>query len=222
VAHPTTPPGVAPEPQSLRRRVLLVEEIDSIRERVAGTLRSRGFDVTEASDGLKALKAVSTEQFHVIVLDLIRTDADGWQFRETQLRHPELAAIPTVIIADGPLPETERYALRTPGIVASFDGDDLVAAVNRTCAAAPRASNGDGAGAAGDGQLFWSRRGEIACALHAPDAQSARWRDEQWMPIAPAAAYQQIVYQCQHCPGNQGPIQRRPHVDKWKSGKVDK
>jgi two-component system response regulator MprA len=196
-----------------RRRVLIVEDTEPTRRRMSATLSAHGYDIVEASDGLKALKAVSAQRFDAILLDLVMPNVDGWQFRETQLRHPELAAIPTVIVTVQPLREPERYALRTPNIIRKpFEDDELVAIVNRACAAQPlpaprRPESSEGSAVS---SLFWSRRGEIACAVHAPAADSERWTQEQWTAIPPNPGYQQIVYQCQYCPGHQGPIQRRP------------
>jgi CheY-like chemotaxis protein len=53
--------------------------------------------------------------------------------------------------------------------------------------------------------LFWSRRGEIACAKHAPAAESPRWIAEGWEGVA-ASDTRRITYQCQHC--GAGPIAR--------------
>ena len=47
-------------------------------------------------------------------------------------------------------------------------------------------------------QLFWSKRGEIACERHAPAAQSARWVGEGWQ-VLPRLEGRRITYQCQHC-----------------------
>lgn len=46
--------------------------------------------------------------------------------------------------------------------------------------------------------LFWSKRGEIACAEHAPERQSSRWSLEGWQEL-PALEGRRITYQCQHC-----------------------
>ena len=204
----------APDPASTsapasRGRVLIVEDVDAARQQMAGTLRANGYDVAEAADGLRAIQAVSAERFDAIVLDLVMPNVDGWQFRETQLRHPELAGIPTVIVTVHPLREPDRYALRSPNVLRKpFEDAALLAALEQACATVqqrPEPSDGTVVRT-----LFWSRRGEIACSEHAPHSQSPRWVDEQWAPIPVTSKYQQIVYQCQYCPGHKGPIQRRP------------
>jgi hypothetical protein len=57
--------------------------------------------------------------------------------------------------------------------------------------------------------LFWSKRGEVACERHAPEKDAERWRDEQWTLLRPLR--QRLTYQCQHCNGDV-PISRRRRV----------
>jgi CheY-like chemotaxis protein len=48
--------------------------------------------------------------------------------------------------------------------------------------------------------LFWSKRGEVACADHAPVVNDERWRAEAWRPLLPADM-KRLAYRCQHCSG---------------------
>lgn len=49
--------------------------------------------------------------------------------------------------------------------------------------------------------LFWSRRGDIACAPHAPDPDSAEWAARGWcvIPAFAAAVRHGLTYQCPLC-----------------------
>jgi CheY-like chemotaxis protein len=198
----TNPPDV----KSATRSVLVVEDNDVTRDRMTSVLRAAGYDVTEATDGLDALKKVSGKRFDAILLDLIMPHVDGWQFRATQLRHPELATIPTVIVTIQPLREPDRYSLRTTDILHKpFEDAELLETIRGACGR-PQTLFARSSGTASG--LFWSRRGEIACAQHAPEADSERWRDERWAPIPPTADAHRIAYQCQHCPGDGSPLDR--------------
>ena len=202
VDHATANPA---GPGAAARSVLVVEDNDATRTRMASLLRAEGYHVSEATDGLDALQKVSAVRFDAILLDLMLPHVDGWQFRATQLRHPELATIPTVIVTVQPLREPDRYSLRTTDVVHKpFADAELVAALRRACDRQPSPVVSR-TGAAS--RLFWSRRGEIACASHAPEADSSRWRDERWAPIPPTDSHR-IAYQCQHCPGDGSPIDR--------------
>jgi hypothetical protein len=48
--------------------------------------------------------------------------------------------------------------------------------------------------------LYWSKRGEIACAAHAPERGSERWDGEQWSEIT-AMASANPHYQCRTVTG---------------------
>ena len=49
-----------------------------------------------------------------------------------------------------------------------------------------------------DDVLFWSSKGEVACAEHAPADGDPRRLADRWQPI-PYDALRKIQYQCQHC-----------------------
>ena len=61
-----------------------------------------------------------------------------------------------------------------------------------------------------DTHLYWSRRGEIACAKHTPHEASSRWIEEGWQPM-PDFGVRMAKYQCQHCEG--GPLKSFPRAD---------
>jgi len=203
-------PFWSPSGGETQRRVLVVEDNDTTRRRLREILRRDGYQVHEAIDGLDALKKVSTARYDAIVLDLVMPNVDGWQFRQTVLRHPELAPIPTIVVTVQPLREQDRYALRTPFVLHKpFEDEAVLAAVQQACRM-PRAEEPEKPARSDvEHGLFWSRRGEVACALHAPSAETERWRDERWSAIPRGAGKNRVTYQCQHCAGGV-PILRTP------------
>ena len=203
MVNPTSAHGERP---STARSVLVVENNDTTRDYISTLLRERGYEVTEAVDGLDALRKVSSRLFDAIVLDLVLPNVDGWQFRATQLRHPELATIPTVIVTVQPLREPDRYSLRTSDVVHKpFEDDELLQIIERACRQPQPARTTVKVDATG---LFWSRHGEVACAGHAPEETSPRWREESWVAVPVDAGMGRIFYRCQHCPGDRSPIDR--------------
>lgn len=46
--------------------------------------------------------------------------------------------------------------------------------------------------------LFWSKKGDIACAEHAPVRSSSDWHEQGWQEVPPVAG-RRIRYQCQYC-----------------------
>jgi CheY-like chemotaxis protein len=174
---------------------------------LATLLSAEGYLVDAAVDGLDALKKVSASRYDAILLDLVLPHVDGWQFRETALRHPDLRTIPTVILTAAALRESDRYALRTPFVLRKPIEDAAVLETLRRACQNQQIDSLRRAPLASVQGLFWSRRGEVACALHAPAADSSRWQEERWSPVSGAAT--RITYQCQHCPGSHGPISRK-------------
>jgi CheY-like chemotaxis protein len=81
-------------------RVLVVDDDAGIRDCLALALELEGHAVAQAEDGLDALLALRCgPRPDVIVLDLEMPVMTGWEFREAQLRDPELAAIPVVVVS---------------------------------------------------------------------------------------------------------------------------
>ena len=202
--------------------VLVIEDNDTTRHRMSGLLRQRGYTVTEATDGLDALRKVTAARFDAILLDLLLPHVDGWQFRATQLRHPELCVRPpTVIVTVQPLREPDRYALRADDIVRKpFEDADILKAVQRACdlpraravASTPIPQPAPATGTAYSltvNSLFWSRRGEIACAGACADGGRA-WLGRRTVAGASLRSGRraQSSDRCQHCPGDVRPIHR--------------
>ena len=62
---------------AVKFRVLLVDDEDDFRETLLVRLKNRGFEVTGASSGRKALDVLQGQDFDVIVLDVLMPEMDG-------------------------------------------------------------------------------------------------------------------------------------------------
>src|SRR5690606_13804277 len=87
---------------TLERRtghILVVEDDQDIRESVVEILEDEGHRVSAAADGREALERLQRAQPRpdLILLDLMMPVMNGFQFREEQLKRPELAGIPVVV-----------------------------------------------------------------------------------------------------------------------------
>jgi CheY-like chemotaxis protein len=87
--------------QQDKPRVMVVEDDDDIRDSLIDVLHDFGYLTSSASHGRDAL-----DQLHdgsprptLILLDLMMPVMDGPAFREQQLKSPELAGIPVVVIS---------------------------------------------------------------------------------------------------------------------------
>jgi CheY-like chemotaxis protein len=94
----------------MRPIVLVIDDHADVRESLDALLRSEGFAVETAENGREALdKLHGGLRPGAILLDLMMPVMDGVEFRQEQLRHPDLAHIPVIVVSS-----TDR-TLRTVG-----------------------------------------------------------------------------------------------------------
>ncbi|MFZ5650961.1 MAG: response regulator transcription factor [Bacillota bacterium] len=76
-------------------KILLVDDEDQIRNIVRMYLAREGFAITEAHNGKEALNIINTDQFDLIVLDIMMPEVDGWAVcREVRAR----SAVPIIML----------------------------------------------------------------------------------------------------------------------------
>jgi CheY-like chemotaxis protein len=80
--------------------ILLVDDHEESRDALAMLLKNEGFQVREASDGQEALDVLyDGPRPCLVVLDLMMPGMDGWEFRQRQLKSPQFARIPVVVLS---------------------------------------------------------------------------------------------------------------------------
>jgi type II secretory ATPase GspE/PulE/Tfp pilus assembly ATPase PilB-like protein/CheY-like chemotaxis protein len=89
--HRSAPPGPA-------RRVLLVDDEDSLRKVLKDLLEREGYEVSEARDGVQALDQVDRVGPDVIVLDLNLPGLDGYGVLAQVRSRPATALIPVIVL----------------------------------------------------------------------------------------------------------------------------
>jgi CheY-like chemotaxis protein len=86
--------------QRWSRSILLVEDDEDFRIGLAELLRSEGYLVTCAANGLEALNYLrSGEKPNVVLLDLMMPVMSGWDFRAKMLEESALASIPVILLS---------------------------------------------------------------------------------------------------------------------------
>ena len=116
--------------------VLLVEDDDDVRGAYAAYLEGAGYIVIEAGDGSEALQRLraAPDSFCLILLDLFMPTMNGWAFRAEQLRDPDLAAIPVVVIsADARTEQNAGQLGALAHLKKPIDVDALVSLVDAHC-----------------------------------------------------------------------------------------
>ena len=110
--------------------VLLVDDEEATRQKVASRLEKAGYEVFEASNGLEGLQGFYRNRPGIVVLDIAMPEMDGWQVLQ---RIREVSAIPVLMLT---AVKQEREMIRgldegaDDYITKPFSGDELVARVN--------------------------------------------------------------------------------------------
>jgi two-component system alkaline phosphatase synthesis response regulator PhoP len=85
-----------------RKKVLLVEDDDSVRQLVRVSLQMHDYDVVEARDGLEGLLMLDMHQPDAVVLDLMMPDVGGERMLAQLRQTEETRRTPVVIITGKP------------------------------------------------------------------------------------------------------------------------
>jgi CheY-like chemotaxis protein/anti-sigma regulatory factor (Ser/Thr protein kinase) len=90
---------------------LVVEDDDATREMLCRLLEGAGCEVAEAVNGREAVEYLRESRPHLILLDLMMPEMDGFQFLEEVQRHPDWRSIPTVVLSSKELTGEDRRRL---------------------------------------------------------------------------------------------------------------
>ena len=114
------------------KRVLVVDDEDSIRNAIAKFLKSRGFDVSTASDGTTALDLLQQERFDALLCDVRMPGMSGTEVvpRAMELR-PDLAVVMLTAVNDAPTATEALAKGALDYLMKPVELDDLAAAVER-------------------------------------------------------------------------------------------
>lgn len=114
-----------------RKRVLLVEDDDSVRQLVKITLEMNDYEVVEAKDGLEGLLLLDMHHPDAVVLDLMMPDVGGERMLAQLRATPETKRTPVVIITGKPevAPEVVGLVGRENFFPKPFDPDAVIARI---------------------------------------------------------------------------------------------
>jgi CheY-like chemotaxis protein len=117
--------------------VLIVEDSDDLQILLSNLLKLEGYEVQCAETGRVALNLLQSSSHlpHVIMLDLMMKDMDGYAFREVQLKTPRIAAIPVIVMtADGDIRHKSASLNAQAYLQKPFRGiDSILETVGRFC-----------------------------------------------------------------------------------------
>ncbi len=115
-------------------KILAVDDSASMRQMVAFTLKSAGFEVTDASDGDEALQIAQREAFDVVITDVNMPNMDGITLCKELRQLANFKFTPILMLTTESSNEKKqagRAAGATGWIVKPFNPDQLLATVNK-------------------------------------------------------------------------------------------
>ncbi len=178
--------------------ILLVDDFEDGLELYQEYLTFRGYRVFVARNGQEAVDRARAHAPDLIVMDIGMPLMTGTDALRILRADPSFARVPIVAFTAHAM-EDERVA----ALAAGFDEviakpclpDQLALAVERMVAARRQVEKPAG-------ELFWSKRGVVACAMHAPAPASENWARQGWQPVPEwRQTVKLTILQCQFCHG---------------------
>lgn len=120
----------------MTRRVLAIDDMKTLRDMVAATLRKAGFEVAEAADGQEGLAVFATFKPDVVITDLNMPVMDGLTFVRSCRARPDGRNVPILLLTTESSAEKKaegRAAGATGWLVKPFNPDKLVAVISKVC-----------------------------------------------------------------------------------------
>jgi len=82
-----------------QRKVLIVDDFPAMRNSVKEIMETKGFDCTEACNGLEALTELKKQKFDIVVSDLVMPEMDGFELCDNLKNNKELSSIPFIVLS---------------------------------------------------------------------------------------------------------------------------
>lgn len=83
-----------------KKRLLIVEDDQDLRELYVEVLKDEGFEVAEAADGQVGLEKAKVGNYDLLLLDIMLPKVDGLQILKAVKEAPDLAKIPVVMLTN--------------------------------------------------------------------------------------------------------------------------
>ncbi|GAQ94232.1 two-component system, chemotaxis family, response regulator CheY [Thermodesulfovibrio aggregans] len=79
-------------------KILVVDDDKTTRKMISLILKSKGYEVVTAENGLEALQKLGIDKINLILTDMNMPYMDGIEFTKQVRSNPEIASIPIVMI----------------------------------------------------------------------------------------------------------------------------
>jgi len=118
----------------MAKSILAIDDSASIRQMVGFTLKSSGYEVSDAADGLDGLEKAKARAFDLILTDQNMPRMDGLTLIRTLREMPQYKSVPILMLtteSSDTMKQQGRAAGATGWLVKPFDPQKLVEVVRK-------------------------------------------------------------------------------------------
>jgi len=122
----------------MTRKIVAVDDSQTMRDMVSFTLKKAGYDVEEAVDGQQALNALKGKAVDLVITDINMPNMDGISLVKALRADPTHKSTPILILtteSDTARKDEGRAAGATGWIVKPFNPEKLLQVVGKVCPA---------------------------------------------------------------------------------------
>ena len=118
----------------MAKTILAIDDSASIRQMVAFTLKSSGYEVVEAVDGMDGLDKAKTKSYNLILTDQNMPRMDGLTLIKNLRALPQYKTVPILMLtteSSGAMKQQGRAVGATGWLVKPFDPQKLIEVVKK-------------------------------------------------------------------------------------------
>lgn len=93
------PEGKNKPVSNLNLKALVVEDFETMRNIIVKVLDSLNIEVTQAANGIEALKVLDAKPVDIVLTDLVMPEMDGFELCEEIRRRPNIRHLPVIVIS---------------------------------------------------------------------------------------------------------------------------
>jgi DNA-binding response OmpR family regulator len=118
-----------------KKKILLVDDDPDVRLAMHVRLKANGYETCFAGDALSSVSEARNHQPDLIILDLGLPGGDGFVVIERLKRHPQLAAIPIIVVSGRDVGGNEDRAIKAGAKIymqKPVENNELLAVIRKT------------------------------------------------------------------------------------------
>jgi CheY-like chemotaxis protein len=80
------------------KKILIVDDEEIIRKVLRINLLKWGYEVSEATDGVKALEQLGNDNYELLICDILMPNKNGWDVLKEMRSNPKTKDIPVIVL----------------------------------------------------------------------------------------------------------------------------